>query len=84
MHIGAHKAATTHLQQALQGVRADLRKEGVRVFGPAQLRGKGKTLAERFSLPHVARPEKAGGDAGRDAVRRGSSCVDRRELCRRS
>ena len=63
LHIGAHKTATTHLQQALQGARADLRKEGVRVFGPSQLRGKGKTLAERFSLPHVSRPENAGDDA---------------------
>ncbi len=63
LHIGAHKTATTHLQHCLQGARSDLRDAGVRLFGPAQLRGPGQTLAERFSLPFVARPENAHADS---------------------
>ena len=53
LHIGAHKTATTHLQLALQSVRAELADMGVGVYGPTQLRGAGLTLAERFSLPHA-------------------------------
>lgn len=62
LHIGAHKTATTHLQHALQAARRELNAAGVRVFGPSQLRGPCKTLAERFALPFVTRPENASTD----------------------
>ena len=55
-HIGAHKTATTHLQTSLQAARDAIRAEGVSLHGPAQLRGKGRTLAARFGLPYAKYP----------------------------
>lgn len=62
LHLGAHKTATTHLQQSL--AVADL--PGVSLIGPPQLRGAGQTIPERFGFPLDA--ARAGG-AGVDVPR---------------
>lgn len=51
LHIGAHKTASTHLQNCLRDVAPVLRSEGVRYFGPDALRKKGQSLPERFGFP---------------------------------
>ena len=50
LHIGAHKTATTHLQNSLQAARHYLAGIGVQYYGPELLRGDGKTLANRFGI----------------------------------
>lgn len=51
LHVGAHKTATTHLQRSILAVRAPLAAQGVKVFGPPQLRGEHPTLLRRFDMP---------------------------------
>ncbi len=51
LHIGAHKTATTHLQQSIEGARGALLAQGIRYFGPKQLRGDQPTVLQRFDLP---------------------------------
>lgn len=48
LHIGAHKTATTHLQQCIYAARDDISAQGVRFLGPQELRGDGASLAKRF------------------------------------
>lgn len=38
LHVGVHKTATTHLQQAIRAHRRDLKAIGVHFFGPAHFR----------------------------------------------
>ena len=51
LHIGAHKTATTHLQQSIEASRGELLSQGIRYFGPKQLRGDNPTFVQRFNLP---------------------------------
>ncbi|MFO1138879.1 MAG: hypothetical protein U1E41_07380 [Paracoccus sp. (in: a-proteobacteria)] len=44
IHLGAHKTATTHLQQSLRQVRRELRQGGVFYAGPGVLRDRGARL----------------------------------------
>lgn len=48
LHLGAHKTASTHLQRSIGA--ADL-PDAVRFVGPQGLRGKGRSLPERFGFP---------------------------------
>lgn len=51
LHVGAHKTATTHLQHSLHGARRRLVQDGIRFFGPMDLRQPGQRLEARFNLP---------------------------------
>ncbi|SEN77062.1 hypothetical protein SAMN04488003_13414 [Loktanella fryxellensis] len=51
LHVGAHKTATTHLQHSLHGARRLLVRNGIRFFGPMDLRQLGQRLEARFNLP---------------------------------
>lgn len=48
LHLGAHKTASTHLQQA---ITAALPIDGVTFAGPQRLRQTGGSLPERFGFP---------------------------------
>lgn len=48
LHLGAHKTASTHLQHSIM---AALPLDGVTFAGPQILRGRGKSLPERFGFP---------------------------------
>ena len=48
LHLGAHKTATTHLQQS---IAAAGRRATYAFLGPRSLRDKGQTLPERFGFP---------------------------------
>ena len=50
LHIGAHKTASSHLQNVLYRNREMLSDEGVRVYGPGYLRIQGRNLAAMFGL----------------------------------
>ncbi len=50
LHIGAHKTASSHLQNVLYRNREMLSGEGVRVYGPGYLRMPGRNLAAMFGL----------------------------------
>ncbi|MCF2905711.1 hypothetical protein L0666_11995 [Octadecabacter sp. CECT 8868] len=47
-HIGAHKTASSHLQNVLYKNRGLLADEGIRLFGPRYLRMRGRNLAAMF------------------------------------
>lgn len=49
-HIGAHKTATTHLQQTLRANAALLAAHRVRALTPRELRGPGRSLPARLRL----------------------------------
>lgn len=48
LHIGAHKTASSHLQNVLYKNRRLLTEDGIRLFGPKYLRLKGRSLAAMF------------------------------------
>ena len=50
LHIGAHKTASSHLQNVLYRNREMISDEGIRVYGPGYLRLKGRNLAAMFGL----------------------------------
>jgi hypothetical protein len=50
-HIGAHKTATSHLQQSLLAQTAPLAGAGVCYLGPSRLRGAGPSISALFGLP---------------------------------
>lgn len=50
LHIGAHKTASSHLQNVLYRNREMLAGEEIRVYGPGYLRMKGRDLAAMFGL----------------------------------
>lgn len=50
LHIGAHKTASSHLQNTLYRNRGMLADEGIRVYGPGFLRKKGRNLAAMFGM----------------------------------
>jgi hypothetical protein len=56
-HIGAHKTASSHLQNVLYKNRGLLADEGIRLFGPRYLRMKGRTLAAMFNTSWSESPE---------------------------
>lgn len=59
LHIGAHKTATTHLQNSLAAAAQDLAATGVMFYGPRDFRWGKPTLQERFDIgnrPQDARP----------------------------
>ena len=60
IHLGAHKTASTHLQQSLRMALDDLRRGGVAYADPVVLRGLGLPLLDVLAC---------GGEAGRDARR---------------
>lgn len=51
LHMGAHKTASTHLQQSIREAGPALAVAGVRFYGPETLRKIGQTLPERFGFP---------------------------------
>jgi hypothetical protein len=57
LHIGAHKTASSHLQNELYRNREMLAEEGIRVYGPGYLRMKGRNLAAMFGLSWSESPE---------------------------
>ena len=76
IHIGAHKTATTHLQQTLAAIRPRLVEQGIDPIPLAALRASGlaRMLIERrlaTRMPLLARPR--GPPAGRRA--RSSRCA---------
>lgn len=50
LHLGAHKTATTHLQQTLRANSELLGKARVAVCSPIQLRGRDESLSRRFGI----------------------------------
>lgn len=48
--MGAHKTATSHLQNSLEQQREMLAEDGVRYYGPPYLRRRGKSLDRMFGL----------------------------------
>ncbi len=50
IHMGAHKTATSHLQNSLEQHHDILADDGVRFYGPSYLRRKGKSLDRMFGL----------------------------------
>lgn len=57
LHIGAHKTASSHLQNVLYKNRGLLADEGIRLFGPRYLRMQGRTLAAMFNTSWSESPE---------------------------
>ena len=57
LHIGAHKTASSHLQNVLYKNRGLLADEGIRLLGPRYLRMKGRTLAAMFNTSWSENPE---------------------------
>ena len=49
-HIGVHKTATSHLQDALGTAREAMRADGVRYFGPEEFRLPGRAIPALFGL----------------------------------
>ncbi|KJZ18151.1 hypothetical protein [Loktanella sp. S4079] len=49
-HIGAHKTATSHLQQSMQKASDALNALGVRYYGPEHFRLPGRTISALFGL----------------------------------
>lgn len=50
LHIGAHKTATTHMQQSLDASEERLAAQGVRFYGPRALRQERQSLFDLFNL----------------------------------
>ncbi|MCF2872989.1 hypothetical protein L0664_18135 [Octadecabacter sp. G9-8] len=50
LHIGAHKTASSHLQNVLYKNRGLLADDGIRIYGPRYLRMPGRNLAAMFGL----------------------------------
>ncbi len=50
LHLGAHKTATSHLQQSISAARDEIGAAGVRFKGPNELRRAGHSIAEHFGL----------------------------------
>lgn len=50
LHIGAHKTATTHLQQSIEANQEKLEASGVQYYGPNDLRPESQSLIELFDL----------------------------------
>lgn len=50
LHIGAHKTATSHLQESLLQAADALTEAGVQYYGPEHFRLPGRTLAALFGL----------------------------------
>lgn len=48
LHLGAHKTASTHLQQSIYAAN---RSGSVKFLGPRKLRDPGQTLPDRFGFP---------------------------------
>ena len=51
LHIGAHKTATSHFQKSLYANREMLAEAGIRTYGPAYLRHRGRSIQAMFGLP---------------------------------
>ncbi len=52
LHVGAHKTASTHLQQTINAHAAALEADGILFMGPAMLRGADYPLGRLLSRPH--------------------------------
>lgn len=50
LHIGAHKTASTHLQQVLETNKDLLADDGIRFIGPKFLRMRGRGLSAMFNM----------------------------------
>lgn len=50
LHIGVHKTASTHLQTVLDKNKSLLIKDGIRFYGPSELRSNNRELTVRFNL----------------------------------
>ena len=50
LHIGAHKTASTHLQQVFDNNKDLLIEEGIRFYGPKFLRMRGRGLSAMFNM----------------------------------
>lgn len=57
LHIGAHKTASSHLQNVLYRNREMLSDEGIRVYGPGFLRRNGRSLPAMFGLSWSENPQ---------------------------
>ena len=62
IHIGAHKTATTHMQQSLEASEDRLAAQGVRFYGPKALRKENQSLIDVFNLQvdhHTPKPTRS-------------------------
>ncbi|MEO0358032.1 MAG: hypothetical protein AAF386_07015 [Pseudomonadota bacterium] len=62
IHCGAHKTATTHLQQSFYAQETQLARAGIRFLGPRHLRGRGKSLRDHLGLDAGQDQDKVLGD----------------------
>ena len=50
LHLGAHKTASTHLQQSIFSYEQQIIEAGVRPYGPDYLRSRGRNIPSLFGL----------------------------------